>query len=608
MLDLEDLTVLAPPRRGEDAAELLHAIRFRIPASHFCAVIGPSGCGKSTLLKAVAGLVESSEGNIYWKERNLEEDGDLEPWEVGYVPQFSIAYEHLTVYENLNYALRLRVAGLDHEARESRIDAVLNLVGLMELEDRQVRVISGGQRRRLALALELLSRPSLMLCDEVTSGLDPKSEKDILRLMHGMSREEGRIVMSVTHSLAHFELYDSVIVLYEGKLVYHGPPAHLLHYFGIEDLEQLFPILSRRTGAEWDASWVKKRKAYYEKMIPPFDAESESSLSSYAPPKRREARDSDDSEKPEASEKTDRTDRTDEEEEESASARIPGPVSQAWTLFSRRVRILMRDKSQLILQCALILVFPAVVAIFAMDGLPQIQNLSTSGGQNLMEEAQEVVAFSAQAPRVGMLVSGLIMFQVVLLALMGSNNGAREIAGERPIFEKEKLAGLHAGAYVASKVVFVGILVVAQSAWMAFFVDWIVRFEGSFEGRLWQLVLINAAITAICLGISSFSRSPEQASLLSLYLVGFQLPLSGAMLALPEPLDAFIRPFISAYWGWSGSLQTMSDTSFYDMVLQITQTPLAGFWLAVCVLAAHVVLGIMLAWVGSRNSRWNSSF
>src|SRR6202012_396197 len=116
---------------------------------------------------------------IHWHGRDLNED-DFGVGELAYVPQFSIAHEPLTVLESARFALRLRVAGLSGSQRRDRIDQVLQEVGLGAFADRQVKALSGGQRRRLALALELLSHPSLLLCDEVTSGLDPRSEDEIV--------------------------------------------------------------------------------------------------------------------------------------------------------------------------------------------------------------------------------------------------------------------------------------------------------------------------------------------------------------------------------------------------------------------------------------------
>ena len=141
------------------------------------------------------------------------------------------------------------------------------------------------------------------------------------------------------------------------------------------------------------------------------------------------------------------------------------------------------------------------------------------------------------------------MFQVILLTLIASNNSAREIAGEREIFEKERFGGLHTSSYIASKIAFLTILVLIQSLWMGIFVQiCIPSLPGSTMTRLLILFMVTAAMTSVCLGISGIMKSPEQSSLLSIYLVGFQLPLSGAILTLPHWLEPISRPFISAFW------------------------------------------------------------
>ncbi len=273
-------------------------------------------------------------------------------------------------------------------------------------------------------------------------------------------------------------------------------------------------------------------------------------------------------------------------------------------LLGRRWKIFLRDRSGLWLQLALLFGFPCLVVIFALDGLPQMRNLSMSSQTNVVEQVMERSAFMSQSMKAGSLISGLVMFQVVLLTLMGSNNGAREIAGERLIFEKEKFAGLRPAAYIASKAAFLSILVIAQSLWMAVFVKMICRFPGDIVTQAVLLLAVNAAMTAICLGISSLMRSAEQASLVSVYLVGFQLPLSGAVLALPPVLGWLTRPFISSYWSWSGYLGTMRDTRYYEAVQNVIQTELTAVPLCLMVLGAHVLLGLFLAYIGARSSRW----
>jgi hypothetical protein len=217
---------------------------------------------------------------------------------------------------------------------------------------------------------------------------------------------------------------------------------------------------------------------------------------------------------------------------------------------------------------------------------------------DVMRQLDEAREFLIQSSKVGSLVSGIVMFQVILLTLMGANNSGREIAAERLIFEKEKLSGLNTAAYVGSKAVFLFGLVLAQSLWMGIFVHQVCGFPGDFFSQLVLLTLVNAAMTAICLGVSSLMATAEQASLISIYLVGFQLPLSGAVLALPALLGDAVRPFISAYWSWSGILQTLKSERYYDIVQTVVQSPLSPLSLCLWVLLAHIAAGLIAAWVG----------
>ena len=595
MLEVRDVSLTAGTTPDGDPLVLLGDICAHFPRGHLCAIVGPSGSGKSTLLKVIAGIREPEEGTIHWDGRDLAAEADLDPHEIGYVPQFGISFDLLTVEESMDTALRLRVGGLDRRARWQRAEEILRDAGIDDLMDRRVGVLSGGQKRRLALAIEMATRPALLLCDEVTSGLDTKSEDEIVHLLHRLAHDgPGRTVLSVTHSLRHLELHDSVAILYEGRLVYHGAPELLAHYFSISGPEHLFDRLEKRSAKAWFTSWHKHRPAYYASLV---DAE------------KPVARALDDPVRSPSVAETFSIGNTgaggeEKEEEESAGFRRPAWFTQFRVLLTRQRRLLMRDRGQLLLQLALLFGFPFLVVVFAWDGLPEIQNLPSPPARDMMRQIIETATFSLQAVRVGGLVSGLVMFQVILLTLMGSNNSAREIAGQRAIFEKEKFAGLRTSAFLASKTVYLAVLLAAQSLWMAFFVNTVCHFPGDPFVQAAILFAVNAAMTSVCLGISAQMKTADQASLVSVYLVGFQLPLSGAVLALPKALGWATRPFIAAYWGWSGYLETLRETRFYDLVRMTSRTDLAP--LAVCgwVLMAHVLAGLLLAYFGSRESRW----
>ncbi len=563
---------------GEETLLLLNDINFCIPKGHFMAIVGPSGCGKTTLLKAIAGIKETTAGDFLWEGRDLAEDGDFEPYEIGYVPQFSVAHEELTVDENIENAARLRVKA-DEDSLNDIIDGVLEETGLTEIADRPVKLLSGGQKRRLALAMELVSSPRLLLCDEVTSGLDPRSEREIVQLLHQLSLKDGRIVISVTHSLAQVQLYDSIMVMVRGCLAYHGSPETMVHYFGVGEFESVYPQLALREPQEWGQSWLKHRNSYYKRL-------EEEHIEKFRklgkrPPSGRP--------------------RSDDEEEETP---VPGFASQFFTLLRRRFAILMRDRTQLLLQVAMVLIFPILVALFSSKGQDQLLTLSDTRSSDVAAEVQLLQEQAEVRARVGSAVSGIIMFEVILLGLMGSNNAAREIAGERLLMEKEKFAGASPGAYVASKLAFLSVLVLVQSLWMFLFVEYFWPLRGDTVNHFIFLLLANAAMTSVCLGISANSRTPEQASLLSIYLVGFQLPLSGAVLALPTMIETFVQPFISAYWAWSGSIEGGLEPEVLKAVKSIVQTDFSASQLCYTVLGIHILVGIVLAYIGARRTRW----
>ena len=564
MLVLDSMEVRLP-----DASNpLLSKISAWYPAAHFGAILGPSGCGKSTLLKVIAGILPHTDGSIFWQGRNLDES-DLPSGELGYVPQFSCTQPLLTVRENLVYTTRLRRSTSVNEIA-TIVDQVVEETGLTELQDRRAGVLSGGQLRRLGLAMELTTQPSLLLADEVTSGLDPKSEEEITLLLSSLAKEKGRLVLLVTHSLRFLDFYDSVTILSAGRLAYSADPRDLTAYFNVPTPEDIYPALAKRDAETWAEEWVQ---VPHPPELTPANAlgELESEMS---------------------------------RAEKESSFELPSFISQSSTWFFRRLKLFMRDPAQVFLQLSLLLVFPAVVTLFAYRGLPSVRNMTMSADSGVLDQLRETLAFTIQSSRIGTLVSGLAMFQVILLALMGSNNSAREVIGDRPILEKEKLAGLRPGATLFGMSLFLLLLVFLQSTWMTLFVRAVCQFPGNILAQFLPFFILTAAVTALCLAISSWTSSSEQASLGSLYLVGFQLPLSGAILALPDSLGTLTRPFISAYWAWSGYLQTLRDTRFYDLVRAISETPLSSYSMALWILLIHLGLGLVFAYFGIRRSQW----
>jgi len=571
MLELRGVTVSVG---GEDGPVLLSEVSARFRKGELCALIGPSGSGKTTLVRAIAGMTEPSEGSLHWNKRDLEVE-DLPPSDIGYVPQFTISNEDLTAAENIRLALRLRVAGLDSDQLALRTNELLELTGLASAARTMAKHLSGGQMRRLALAMELCSEPALLLCDEVTSGLDAQSEKDILALLQKIAREGDRVVIVVTHGLQHVDAFDKIAVLAGGHLAYFGAPETAAHYFRAEDPEGIFQRLPQRPALDWHRSWQKHAKHYGH------EEESAEEIETWA------------------------DDEAEPDDDLPATRKAPSPLSQWLVLLGVRWKTFFRNRGGLALQLGLILGFPVVVAVFASKGLPAVPSLDADLSGDVVRQLVEARTFAEGASRAGSMVSGLVLLQVILLGLMGANNSAREIAAERRIYEKERFAGLSPAAYVASKVSFLAVIVILQSAWMTWFVRMVSGFPGDAGQQFLFYLLANAALTAVCLGISAAASSADQASLASIYLVGFQLPLSGAVLALPAGLDAALRPFIAAYWSWSGALQSLRETRYYDVLELVVPTSLSAASLCLWVLVVHVGIGIFAAWLGCLRAHWD---
>ncbi len=592
------LEIDVPGDAGEiKTLHLLREVSFNVPPGHLVAIVGPSGCGKTTLLKVITGIQQQTGGALHWDGRDLSDEEDLHPGDLGYVPQFSVAYDLLTVEESIASAMALRTQLAQTDEFIASLDYILEVTGLTHLADRQVKVLSGGQKRRLGLALELVTDPCLLLCDEVTSGLDPKSEHEITSLLRVLSRgHPKRVVINVTHSLASLDAYDSVMVMYQGVLTYHGPPKSMLHYFAVEHPEDVYLKLTERNNGDWHESWEKYRDKYYSrhgfdgKRVLPEEEAAELESDGTAKAKKSEPVEEDVP-----------------EHHEFPPIELPSMVTQLFELLRRRWTIFRRDKAQVWLHLAMLLGFPLLVVIFALDGIKPLRALSAHQDDNAMFEAQRQAQHKVEQLNAGSLVSGLIMLQVVLVTLMASNNAAREIASERLILEREKLGGLDPLAYVGSKVIFLGFFVLAQSLWMGFFVDMVVGgLPGDLIVKLALLTLASAGMTSICLGISAMSKTPEKATILCIYLVGFQLPLSGAVLTLPDWLENWVQPLIAAFWSWSGSLSSMRSTAFYDAVRQVTNTTLVTPAIAAFVLFIHVLVGLGMSFIGVKRTQWDS--
>ncbi len=548
---VEDISVVIG--KGRDRKTLLNRISIAIPENAFVSIIGASGCGKSTFIRALAGIQPVSSGRILLAGHRVEILRDQLPLAVGYLPQMGAFHSDLTVAEILDFAVALRLPGsVPKNTREQWRQHVIDLAGIRPVLPQKYRTLSGGQMRRIALAEELIGDPAFLFLDELTSGLDAYSEHELMVWLKELAQSLKKTVVLVTHAVSNLRLCDSVIFLHEGRLCHQGPYDHFLDTHSTESIEAIF-------GGYQQASLKGEFSG--------FDHDRTHELPPPPPPHSLN------------------------------TAPPPSSLSQFFTLVQRQYILLTRDRAQLWLHLALLVTFPLLVAIFATKGLPEVRSLSLDIEKNIVQTLTEHLDYLGQSFSAAALVSGLAMFQVILLTLMGANNGAREIAKERDVLEKELRAGLSPSAYVTTKGLLICVLCLAQAFWMTWFVKTICGFPGNFSGQFEVLFVTTLAMSMTCLAISSASKSPERASLLAIYLVGLQLPLSGAVLALPEIVSTLCRPFIAAYWGWSGYLKTLSAYRVYDIVRQSTHTFIADFNQCLVVLALHSVIAGIIAWI-----------
>jgi len=549
MLSCENISV----RLGANSTPILDNVSARFKSGAMNAVIGPSGCGKTTLVKAMLGILPH-DGTVRFAGDPIVSSADLQG-RLAFAPQFSIAQPQLTVEEVLSYALDLCVR--DASVKAERLEAILQRIGLKDRSDTRVSSLSGGQLRRLGLGLELVGDPACMVCDEVTSGLDPHSEDHILDMLQTLRDERGKTFLCIIHNLAKLEYFDWITVVYKGSVVFQGDLEALKAYFEIPDALHLYDKLNRIDLSDWQARWQQASSVV---------AEVEAGGTVVAP-------------------------------------KGPGTVDQIVTLLKRRSLLFVRDRGYWMLTLGITLGFPLLVAIFAMDGLPELRGMAMQSSGGFFDQLEASIRFRIEALETASLVTGLILFQVILLTLIGSNNGAREIAGERVLYEKERFAGVRPVAYALSKLIFTSGLAILQGLWMTIFVKYVCDFPGPFLPQALVLVLSCVSMTAVCLGFSAIFGSADKASLLSVYLVGFQLPLSGIVLALPETLVWLCRPLINAYWGWAGYFGSMISTRFYDAFRLESTESIPSPSIASIVLIVHFCIGAGMVFWGCQQKR-----
>jgi ABC transport system ATP-binding/permease protein len=393
---------------------LLADVAFALPERCFMAVVGPSGAGKSTLLGALTGFRPADYGTVHYDGRDLYQNYAELRHRIGFVPQDDILHTALTVRRALNFAAQLRFPeDVSAAERKQRIDEVLGELGLTEHAGKRITSLSGGQRKRTSVALELLTKPSLLFLDEPTSGLDPGYEKSVMQTLRGLA-DGGRSVVVVTHNVAQLNLCDRLLILAPGgRLAYFGPPQQALSYFGCTDFADLFNLLEHDTATDWTGRYTAS----------PLHASLTGPRPAVRPPN------------PYA-------------EPPAAAIRQQSAFAQFVTLSMRYLAVIAADR-----QYALTLLLLPLLLSLCAHAVPGDVGLSVS--QALSDAATNGKPPSTQPTL-------LLVLLIICGVVMGCFASIREIVKERAIYQREHGIGLSSNAYIASKLVVLTGLTVVQ--------------------------------------------------------------------------------------------------------------------------------------------------
>ena len=244
----------------------LHSCTFEIPAKSLTAVMGPSGCGKSTLLKALNGDSPPSNGSVTIAGLDLEANFDYLKSQIGYVPQDDIVHKDLTVYQSLYFSARLRLQDADESLINKKINELLTDLRITHIKENKVGAISGGQRKRVAIAIEILSDPLILFLDEPTSPLDPQTIAEFLEILNHLAKKGTTIIM-VTHKPEDLNYMNSVMFLAEGgHLIFHGNSSDYLSFFNVQNTIKAYEELALPKAEKW----IQQSKSQQKTSNKPF--------------------------------------------------------------------------------------------------------------------------------------------------------------------------------------------------------------------------------------------------------------------------------------------------------------------------------------------------
>ncbi|HLZ72278.1 MAG TPA: FHA domain-containing protein [Dehalococcoidia bacterium] len=543
---------------------ILQDVTLVVQPHEFVAVVGVSGAGKSTLLGALSGLRPATSGQVLLNGFSLYDHFDSLRAQIGYVPQDDIIHKELSVERALDYAAQLRMPeDVTPAERAARLGEVIEELGLQRQRETPISALSGGQRKRVSIGVELLTQPPLFFLDEPTSGLDPGTETRMMALLRQLA-DQGRTVLLITHATRNVSLCDKALFLARGgRIAYFGPPRAALDYFGVSEFEDIYDLIENtRSPEEWEQSY--QASPFFQHEIQARLEHPQGVAAGLAPAQPR----------PQAA---------------GPGKHRPQPV--AWRQFQiltrRYANIVLNDRKNLailLLQAPIFALFllllfkpavftrPSGVLVFAKEsgvvrpvtpdprtgaitGIAKGATLVAVTGEDCNEQAIATLGLSGKCD----LASGngntnagkatqLALILAAMIVWLGTFNAIREICREDAIYRRERVVNLRVFPYIASKFAVLFALIVIQATLLLGLTALRIHIPGGMGGLsgAWlSLALGGAGSVAVALAVSAAVSNPDRAVFAAPLIMLPQILFSGLLqpvkdLGPAQPLAALV--------------------------------------------------------------------
>jgi ABC-type multidrug transport system ATPase subunit/pSer/pThr/pTyr-binding forkhead associated (FHA) protein len=512
---------------------LLEHINLVVRPREFVCILGPSGSGKSTLLAILSGRNAPDAGFVFLNDADLFSNFEALKEDIAVVPQKEALHDSLAVGAALRFTAELRLPpDLSRAEIDGSVRDILEVVGLSARHGTLVRHLSGGQVKRVSLANELVARPSLLFLDEVTSGLDEQTDREVMELFRQVA-DGGKTVVCITHSLANVEATCHLVVILTegGRLAFIGTPDEAKTYFGITRLGDVYWNLATRDRQEWHARF--RASSYFQRYVVermPSNVTDEGKKATPPQPIRRGA----------------------------------SGLRQATVLIRRYLSIWRGDSH------ALLVMFGQSLLIALLLG-------------SVFGSLGDVINPAGRALR----TANLLLLLAVSCYWFGCNTAAKELVKERVIFLRERDFNLRVSSYFLSKFLVLALITFLQATLLFFIVRPWCQPPGFSVLQWLTLDALAVAGTAAGLLISALARTEEVATALVPIAVIPQIILAGVVAPLNGLVQLLAEGFISVYWARQALESLLSDGD-----LELLQRQNDGFSIPCAIVFVQAMLAV----------------